>query len=420
MKTAVLIKNSLNFFVFFMVASIGLTTTAFSHESAHSEGSEEAEDFIRGPHGGRLLENDGLGVEVTIYEPEGVPPKFRIYFYDNEKPVNPSDVNYEMELKRINRDEKIPFKQVNDYLESTVEASEPHSFKVDIKAIYKNNPYKFDYESFEARVEINQETLQGNNIQIEKAGPINLEIQLNVMGKIMPNQESTVYMAPRYPGVVKAVNKRLGDYVKKGEVLAVIESNESLQNYEVKSEIDGLVLKKEINIGMYLSGQENIFVISDLSTVWADFNIYRQDLGKVKLNDPIKITTLDGNVKAKSKISYISPVGYESTQSVVARAILKNKDQKWRPGLFVSGLITVENTHIPVAVRNEALQTYRGWNVVFLKSGDIFEAVPVVLGKRNKNFVEIKTGLKANDEYVSKNSYIIKADLEKSGASHDH
>jgi cobalt-zinc-cadmium efflux system membrane fusion protein len=387
---------------------------------AQLESEEVDEDFLRGPHGGRLLDDNSFEIEVIIYEPAGSPPKFRVYFYHDKKPVKPAHVLFKMHLKRINREENIPFKMQDNYLESTVEAEEPHSFRVEIEAEFNNDTYNFDYESYEARVNLTDQTLQDNNIQVEKAGPINLEIQINVMGKIIPNPEATVYMAPRYPGIVKAVHKKLGDYVKIGDVLAVIESNESLQNYEIKSEINGIVLKKEINLGMYLSGQQNMFVISDLSTVWAEFNIYRQDLGRVKLNDPIVIQALDGNVEVKTKISFISSVGHESTQSVTARAILRNKDQKWTPGLFVSGLITVENTAIAVAVKKEAIQTYRGWNIVFLKIGDIIEAVPVVLGKRNKHFVEIKSGLKANDDYISNNSFIIKADLEKAGVSHDH
>jgi len=381
---------------------------------------EAVESFKRGPHQGRLLEADNLQVEVTIFEPEGAPPKFRIYFYENGKPIKPSDVKYEMELQRINRIEKIPFKQEGDYLESTIEATEPHSFKVKVAAIYNDKTYDWEYESYEGRVELTQEAMIANKIKIEEAGRINLEIKLDMMGKIMTNEELTVYISPRFPGVVKAVNKKLGEYVRKGEILAVIESNESLQNYPVKSEINGMIIKKNINLGMYLSGQENIFVISDLSSVWADFNIYRQDLSKVQVGDPIQITSLDGSLNEQSVISYISPIGHESTQSVVARSVIANTNGIWKPGLFVSGEITVENIPISVAVKNGALQTFRDGDVIFISIGNLFEVVPVQLGRRNKEWTEIKSGLNPGDRYVSENSFILKADLEKSGATHEH
>jgi membrane fusion protein, heavy metal efflux system len=385
-----------------------------------SEAAEAPESFKRGPHHGRLLQKDDFQVEVTIFEPEGVPPKFRIYFYDNGSPINPSEVQYEMELKRINRIENIPFEQKGNYLESTIEASEPHSFKVKIGAAYKGKTYEWEYESYEGRVELTPEAIKENSIKIEQAESAVFEIQLNAMGKIVPNEEFTVHISPRFPGVVKAVNKRLGDHVRKGETLAVIESNESLQNYDVKSEIDGMVIKKDINLGMYLSGQETIFVVSDLRTVWADFNIYRHDLFQIKVGNPVEVKSLDGTLKQQSTLSYISPLGNENTQSVIARATLSNFDESWKPGLFISGEITVDQVSVPVAIKDSALQTFRDWDVVFLSVGNLFEVVPVTLGRRSNEWVEVTSGITAGDHYVSENSFILKADLEKSGAKHEH
>lgn len=393
---------------------------AASHEMTEEISHEHAEEFQRGPHHGRLLQKDQFQVEVTIFEPESVPPKFRIYFYDHNKPVNPSEVEFHMELQRINRTENIPFKQVGEFLESAVEASEPHSFKVNILASYKGRTYEWEYESYEGRVELTPEAIQANKIKIETAGPIHLEIKLDVMGKIMPDEDLTVHISPRFPGVVKAVNKKLGDEVRKGDVLAVIESNESLRSYEIKSETNGMVIKKDVNLGMSLSGQEIIYVISDLSSVWADFNIYRRDLPQIKVGDLVEISSLDISINQSAKITYVSPIGNERTQSVIARAVLSNPDLAWRPGLFVTGEITIDDVFIPVAVKQSALQTFRNWNVVFIAVGDTFEVVPVELGRSNREWVEIKSGLSAGDRYVSENSYIIKADLEKSGATHDH
>lgn len=404
--------------IFAVIGFIYFTLTFTQSKSEHEEAATE--DFKRGPHGGRLLQTNDFQLEVTIFEPEGIPPRFRIYFYDNGVPIKPSEVEYQMELTRINRVENIHFKEQADYLESTIEATEPHSFRVNIAATYKNKTYNWDYESYEGRVELTSDAINANAIKIEKAQSAVLEIKLNAMGKIMPNEEATVYISPRFPGVVKAVYKRLGDYVKKGETLAVIESNESLQNYEVKSEINGMVIKKDINIGMYISGQESIFLVSDLKTVWADFNIYRHDISQIKIDDPIKIKSLDGNLTGSSTISYISPVGHESTQSVIVRAILSNPQELWKPGLFISGEITVENVSVPVAIKDSALQTFRDWDVVFIAVGNVFEVAPVQLGKRNKEWIEVTSGLAAGDCYVTENSFILKADLEKSGAKHEH
>jgi len=272
----------------------------------------------------------------------------------------------------------------------------------------------------EENVELSTEAIARNSIKIEKAGPAVLNIKLSVMGKIIPNEEDTIYISPRFPGVVKAVYKKLGDSVAKGEALALIESNESLQNYEVKSEINGMVIKKNVGIGMYISGQENIFVVSDLKIVWADFNVYRHDLPKIKLGDPVKIKSLDGTFTGLSTISYISPLGHESTQSVIARAFLDNPKELWKPGLFISGEITVDTVSVPIAIRDSALQKLNNEDVVFVAEENMFEAVPIKLGRRDGEWVEIISGLDSGARYVSENSFIIKADLEKSSAEHEH
>lgn len=283
-----------------------------------------------------------------------------------------------------------------------------------------NHESEVEHHHDKFTVELTPESIKSNEIKIEKAGPIHLEIKLEVMGKIMPNEERTIYISPRFPGMVKVVNKKLGDLVNKDEVLAVIESNESLQNYEIKSELDGVIIKKNINVGMFLTGQENVFVISDLSSVWADFNIYRHDLPQVHIGDAVKILSLDGNSNQESVISYISPVGQEATQSVIARSVLSNPQGIWKPGLFISGEITIENVSIPVAIKNNALQTFKGWDVVFISVDNEFEATPVQVGRQNKEWVEIKSGLQSGDFYVSENSFILKGELEKSAAIHEH
>lgn len=393
----------------------GCTSSSNEHTHEHEE-----EAFTRGTHQGRLLEKDGFQVEVSIYEPEGAPPKFRIYFYKDGKPINPSAVQFGMELKRLNRTENIPFKQVGEFLESTVEASEPHSFQVQISAKYKDQTFTWNYDSYEGRVELTQEAIENNHIKIDVAGPVDLQVTLNVMGKILPNEDQTIYITPRFPGMVKAVYKKLGDYVAKDEVLATIESNESLQDYEMRSPINGMITKKNINLGMSLTGQENVFVISDLSTVWADFNLYRRDISEVQVGNPIQVTSLDGRLKQNATISYISPLGNESTQSIIVRAVLSNPKGLWKPGLFISGNIALKTIPVAVAVKNSALQTFRNWDVVFISVDNLFEVAPVQLGKRDQEWVEITSGLPAGSRYVSENSYLLKADLEKSGAAHEH
>ncbi|MCA1852010.1 MAG: HlyD family secretion protein, partial [Beggiatoa sp.] len=75
---------------------------------------------------------------------------------------------------------------------------------------------------------------------------------------------------------------------------------------------------------------------------------------------------------------------------------------------------------VPVAVAAEAIQSYRDWSVVFVQYGDLFEVRPLELGSRDRQWVEVVQGLSAGERYATRNSFVLKAELGKSGATHDH
>ena len=88
--------------------------------------------------------------------------------------------------------------------------------------------------------------------------------------------------------------------------------------------------------------------------------------------------------------------------------------------MLVAGDIVVETVEAPLVVDNRALQSFRDWTVVFIQVDDTYEIRPLELGRSDGNLTEVLGGLQAGDRYVVENSYLIKADIEKSGASHDH
>ena len=104
----------------------------------------------------------------------------------------------------------------------------------------------------------------------------------------------------------------------------------------------------------------------------------------------------------------------------MARIVLANPKGLWRPGLPVTVEVVADEAQAPVAVAAEAIQSLRGWQVVFGRYGDSFEARPLTLGRSDGHFVEVLEGLNAGEQYATKNSFLIKADIGKSGASHDH
>ncbi|HDO7821980.1 TPA: efflux RND transporter periplasmic adaptor subunit, partial [Legionella pneumophila] len=224
----------------------------------------------------------------------------------------------------------------------------------------------------------------------------------------------------RYSGIIKAMNKNLGDEVTKGDVLATIESNESLQNYEIRSPITGTIVQKYATNGEFAQNTKPIFEVANLVTVWADFTLYRKDAPLVKPGMEVIVTGDEGKPKSVSTITYISPLGVEDSQTTLARAVLNNEARIWLPGMYVNGAIVIKEKTAPVAVLLSALQQMGEQDVVFVQQGDYFEATPVNLGEKDKQWAEVISGLDAGQRYVSKNSFYIKAEIGKEGASHDH
>lgn len=277
-----------------------------------------------------------------------------------------------------------------------------------------------EHAAEEAGVELPPEAARDSGIEVETVGPARIESSLKVFGRLLPNEEQMKHVVPRYPGVLKEVRKRLGDHVGRDEVLAVVESNESLQRYDVKSDLAGTIIEKHATPGEFVKEGEAIFVVADLSTVWADLNVYRRDAARLKEGQRVTIDGGEGLPKEEGRISYISPFGAENTQTLLARVVLPNPQGIWRPGLFVTGEILFEVVEVPIAVKAGAVQTLGNSTVVFVNEGRFYRPQAIEPGRRDGEWVEVLSGLEAGQRYVAKNSFILKADLLKSAAGHDH
>ncbi len=402
--------------VFLLVAAISCTR----EEGRHDGDDHQEAAFERGPHRGRWLADDDFAVELTIFE-EGVPPEFRAFAYRDEKPFDPSTVQLEVTLHRLgNRVDRIRFAPRGEYLLGDQTVYEPHSFDAEVVAREGGREHRFAFSSYENRVTLAPEQLEAAGVAIATAGPATIRERVVLNGRIGPNEDALAHVMARFPGIVRSVHKRLGDLVARGDLLAVIESNESLQPFEVRAPLAGTVTAKDVAPGELASNDRAIFEVADLGTVWVDLDVYRRDFGRLRVGQPVRIDAGDGSSPEESTVSYLSPIGSANTQTLLARAVLPNPDRSWRPGLFVTAEVEVGATPVPVAVAAEALQRVRDWDVVFLAEGEVFEAQPVELGRRDGEHVEITSGLAAGQRYVAAGSFILKAEAGKSGATHDH
>lgn len=380
-------------------------------------GGELAEP-AKGPHGGRLLVDGDFALELAIFE-TGVPPEYRAWVSWNDTPVNLSDVDLQVELTRLgNRIDHIGFTQQDDFLRGDTVIYEPHSFAVSVKAGYQGKPYSWQFDSFEGRTQIGADVAEAFGLETMEAGPAIIKETLLVYGQIAPNTESMRSVSARFDGVIKSVNVSIGDTVKPGQVLAVIESNESLNSYNTTAPIGGIVTGRAANPGEHTEGK-NLFTILDSSSVWAELSLFPKDRASVQLGASVKVSANDGQSVFDGVISQIN-ITAEASQAVLARVVIDNPDGTFVPGMFVTGEIVVAEYSVPLAVKRSGLQAFRDFTVVYAKIDDEYEVRMLDLGNQDAEWVEVLSGLDPGTVYVTTNSYLIKADIEKSGASHDH
>lgn len=414
---------------FFMVPLMALYILSFvscqrsSHDDDHGHGhgeEEHSEEQVRGQHGGRLLEKGSFSLELKIFE-TGVPPQYRIYAYNDGKSISPNDFTAEVSLERLGgRVDNFSFSPVQDFLTSEKEVEEPHSFDVNVKAKFKGEEYSWRFESYEGRTTISDKVASISGLQSEKAESREIKTLSRVRGKILPSEHRIAHVIPRFSGVVRESKKHIGDKVEKGEVIAVIESNQSLQPFEVRSQISGTVINGHVIVGEFVPENQWIYVVADLSEVWADFFVPLREQLDIKPGQNLLLTSVSGDKSVEGTISYVAPYADERSQSQLVRVIIPNPNNQFLPGMFVLGDLVVSVDKAPVVVKQSAIQAFRDWQVVFAKYKDTYEIKPVELGKTDGEWIEVIKGLSAGEEYVSENAFLIKADILKSGASHDH
>ncbi|KTC92838.1 efflux RND transporter periplasmic adaptor subunit [Fluoribacter dumoffii] len=404
------------FFPFFLFLIIFLISICSFFVWTNEENQKET--LEKGPHGGRLLKDETIALELFIFE-RAMPPHFRAYLYKAGALTAPEKFYLTVELTRFNgKKETITFNRADDFLQSEQVIHAPHSFDVAIQLEFQGKQFKWSYSSYEGRVKIAPAVLKAANIQTAVAQSQTIKSRLKVFGKITPNQDTLAPIYARYPGIIKAMTKNLGDEVTQGEVLMTVESNESLQNYTITAPINGTIVQKNATSGGLAQNTKPIYEVANLATVWADFTLYRKDAPLVKNGMEVFVTGDEGKPKSRSTISYISPLGIEDSQTNLARAVLANDQRIWLPGMYVNGMIIINEKKVPVAVLLSAIQQMEGHDVLFVQQGNFFEATPIILGQKDNKWVEVISGLDAGQHYVSKNSFFMKTELGKNEASH--
>lgn len=284
-----------------------------------------------------------------------------------------------------------------------------------------------EHDDHEESVSISDRQLHLNNIKIERAEPRVLEQSRDLFGLVQPVQDKVFRIFANYESLVIEIHVYEGQTVKQGQPVVTLKNKQNLQTYTLRSPADGIVTQRLTNVGDH-ADENPLLEISDYSEVWVELTAFLTDLRHLKHGQKVRISTLtnserhEANKKRTQAFGKITYIAQAMTASHIgkARVTLRNKNGIWRPGMHVQASVISSKPKVAVSVKKTAVQTVEGATVVFVKEGNTFEPKPVTLGKQDDAFIEVTSGLAVDTEYVSENSFVLKADLLKSGAAHSH
>ena len=412
--------NYANIFLIILLAAV-IAGCGDAHDNAgHSDDhAAEAADYERGPHRGRLLRDGEFALEVALYE-AGVQPEYRLYAFQRGQPLPPADVRATIELTRLDGEvNRFEFTPQDDVLLGDGVVSEPHSFAVVVIAEHAGTSHRWTFDSYEGRTAIPAAIAEAAGVRTQMAGPASIHERVRLMGRVAMDGNRFAEVRSRFAGPVREVRVGLGDEVKAGQTLAIVENRDSLRTFAVTAPFSGIVLARHTNVGD-VAGDSPLFEIADLSQVWVEFNAFGMDASKLAAGQTMRVRATIGEQSAETVLDRLLPLASAASQTIVARASLPNPNGAWRPGMAVQADVTVDTREVPLAVKRGALQRFRDDSVVFAQIGETYEVRMLELGQQDDVHIEVLEGLKPDTRYVTEQSFLIKADIEKSSAGHDH
>lgn len=384
-------------------------------EAVDARSAEDEAPVPTGPHGGRLLREGELAVEIALFE-RGVPPELRLYAWQAGEPVPPAKIEAMITLERLGEPpESLRLLPAMDYLRSADPVTEPHSFDVTVAAQIAGQRARWQYATHEGRVQIEPRIAAQAGITTALAGPGVVRETLTLYGHIEPDPARVRRLGARFPGVVQSVAVQVGERVRAGERLAMIEADQSLRSYALNAPMDGIVIERLADPGEVTAGP--LLTLADFGTLWAQLAIFPGQVEAIAVGQPVRLH--DARLSTTGRIDYLAPFG-AAGPARHARVVLDNTSGAWSPGMAVRGEVVTAVHEAPLVVEARALQRWRDFDVVFARIGEQYEVRVLTLGPTDGEHVQVLAGLRPGTEYVTGNSYLLKAELEKSGASHDH
>jgi len=224
------------------------------------------------------------------------------------------------------------------------------------------------------------------------------------------------------PGLYNAVRNKLKLWkLSENQINSIEESGKVRENFPIYATVSGTVSEKMAAEGDYVKQGQPIVKVSNLNSVWAEFDAYENQISEFKIGQKIKVTTSAyPNKEFDATVSFIDPVLNTQTRTVTVRADLKNNEGIFKPGMFVTGKVAnkANNSETPVSIPATAVLWTGERSLVYVKTeknAPVFEMREVTLGTRMGDNYAITSGLASGDEIVTNGTFTVDAAAQLQG-----
>jgi len=224
------------------------------------------------------------------------------------------------------------------------------------------------------------------------------------------------------PALYKAVRNKLKLWkLSENQINQIEETQKVKENFPVYATVSGTVTEKLVEQGDFIKQGQPLLKIANLNTVWANFDVYENQIELFKKGQEVSVSTnANANKVFKGKVDFIDPILNSKTRTITLRVVLNNKDYVFKPGMFVSANIdSVKNENKEILSIPASAVLWTGErSVVYLKTNPdqtVFEMQEVVLGNQIGNEYEVLEGLLVGNEIVTNGTFTVDAAAQLQG-----
>ena len=353
---------------------------------------------------------------------------------------------------------------------------------------------KEDQHSEEGEIELTAQQMVEHGLKVETVTQGKINSFVTLPGKLVVNTDQQAHISPNFSGHVEQVNVALGQYVERGQTLAVLSVPELIdqqaslsiaqsslrlaqQEYEreqqlwsqgisakqdlqraenayrqaqitvqsqqarlhalgstgqngrfvIRAPIPGMISQKDIVVGENVQLADQLFVIENLKDLWLEFNLPNTSNIQLQAGQILNFKTNGSDQNYQAKVQTLNSQADLQTGRLQVRAKVTTQADVLRPNVLVNVFVTDAQAKTALRVQKKALQQVEGKPVVFVieseEKGQVHlkaQLIEVGVSSQDGQWLEVISGLTEGQKYIADGSFLLKSELEKDEAGHEH